>query len=178
MTDNPIDLVNYSYITYDKSSLNAISVECTKYELNPIFREVTLKEILDIGKRYLPRDWNGDIETIKKNYKNIIQLVHKYDSIFLIFKQDNYFSLFNVKMHKPLYGERQFNPYTFLFKFKLELEFKILTEKNESKTCHISVFYDKFLDHILFDEREESDTLALRGELGLNYVGKNEIVFK
>ena len=130
MTDNPIDLVNYSYITYDKSSLNAISVECTKYELNPIFREVTLKEILDIGKRYLPRDWNGDIETIKKNYKNIIQLVHKYDSIFLIFKQDNYFSLFNVKMHKPLYGERQFNPYTFLFKFKLELEFKIL-RKNE-----------------------------------------------
>lgn len=178
MTDSLYDLVDYSYITYDKSSLNAINVECTKYELNPIFRDVTLKEILDIGKKYLPENWNGDIENIKKNYKNIIQVVHKYDTVFLVFKQENYFSLFDVKVDMPFYGERQYHTFTFLFPFKLDLEFKILTDKHENKNCKISVYYDRFLDYFLFNKKEESDILALRSEFGLNYVGKDEIIFK
>ena len=175
MTDSLYDLVDYSHITYDKSSLNAINVECIKYELNPIFRKVTLKEILDIGKKYLPENWSDDIENIKKNYKNIIQVVHKYDTVFLVFKQDNYFSLFDVKVDKPFYGERQYQTFTFLFPFKLDLEFKILTDKNENKNCKISVYYDRFLDYFLFNEKEESDTLALRSQFGLNYVGRDEI---
>ena len=176
--DNLFDLVDYSYVTYNKSSLNAISVKCTKYELNPIFREITLKEILDIGKSYLPEEWNGDIENIKKNYKNIIKVVHKYNTIFLVFEQDNYFSLFNVKIDKPYYGATQYYPYTFLFPFKLDFEFEILTEKNGKKICKISIIYDRFLDYILFKEKEESDTLFLRCEFGLNYVGNDEILFK
>ena len=91
MSNDLYNLVDSTYIKYDKSSLNAKNVEYVKYELNPIFREVTLVEILDIGKQYLPKNWNGDIKNIKQNYRNIIKIVHKYDTIFLVFEQENYF---------------------------------------------------------------------------------------
>ena len=177
--DEILYLVDFSHIVYNKSSLKAKNVECVKYELSPILNDITIEDIRKIGKSYIPPDWNDDIDKIKKKYNEIIEVINKYDAIFLKFEEEKYFSLFNVKNVKSIaYAETQFTPFTFIFPFKLYLEFKILTENNVLRKCNITIIYNEFFDTYIIREKEVSETLALRSEFGLNYIGNDEIIFK
>ena len=177
MTDNLdyLELLNNSFVAFHTYSLDMKQIYLLHYELNPLFEYSDKDQIIENIKKFSPNYTDND--EFKEKYKKLIKTITCPFAIFLIFDDNEYFSLLGIDSKKAykITGNRVLD---FLYPFKLKLEFKMINQNDEASYHNINITFGAFFYNGLDVQNDESETLRLVPEGGKRYLGEKEIKFK